>query len=140
MVGLGCGARSYTRTLHYSAEYIVGQSGVKAILNEYVQRTAEALGVAAHGRRLNEEEQCRRFILQSVLHTSGLSAQAYRARFGTSWRADHPELSALLELGLAAQTDDVLRLTDAGFERSDAIGPWLYSEAVRSKTQTYEWR
>ncbi len=36
MVGLGCGARSYTRGLHYSSEYAVGASGVRAILRDYV--------------------------------------------------------------------------------------------------------
>ena len=60
-------------------------------------------------------------------------------RFGTHWTADHPELLELLSLGLAQQRGDVLTLTDAGFERSDAIGPWLYSGAVQSRTQSYEW-
>ena len=139
MVGLGCGARSYTRSLHYSSEYAVGQPGVKAILNEYVRRSDADFAVAAHGIVLSGSEQRRRFILQSVLHASGLSAGAYHTRFGTHWASDHPELLELLAHGLAQQFGDVLTLTDAGFERSDAIGPWLYSDAVQGRTQAYEW-
>ncbi|GGQ94168.1 STM4012 family radical SAM protein [Deinococcus ruber] len=139
MVGLGCGARSYTRTLHYSSEYAVGQPGVKAILNEYVRRSDAEFAEAAHGMLLNADEQRRRFILQSVLHASGLSADAYHTRFGTHWTHDHPELLELVTLNLAQQRGDLLTLTDAGFERSDAIGPWLYSGAVQHRTQAYEW-
>jgi oxygen-independent coproporphyrinogen III oxidase len=34
----------------------------------------------------------------------------------------------------------VLALTDAGLERSDAIGPWLCSPAVRARMEGHEWR
>ena len=37
MIGLGPGARSYTRSMHYSTEYAVGQTGVR-ILKGKVQR------------------------------------------------------------------------------------------------------
>ena len=41
MVGLGCGARSYTDDLHYSNEYAVGGKGIREILQGYIQ-TPEA--------------------------------------------------------------------------------------------------
>src|SRR5262249_35199985 len=59
MVGLGCGARSYTRALHYSRAYAVGAEGVRAILADYVQRPAESFVVAEYGVRLGPEEQRR---------------------------------------------------------------------------------
>ncbi|HKB46404.1 MAG TPA: STM4012 family radical SAM protein, partial [Ktedonobacterales bacterium] len=46
MVGLGCGARSYTRTHHYSAEYAVGSAGVRAILQDYIARPVEWFAAA----------------------------------------------------------------------------------------------
>jgi oxygen-independent coproporphyrinogen-3 oxidase len=67
MVGLGCGARSYTRGLHYATEYAVGAPGVKAILAEYVARPAEAFDAAEYGCALDEEEQRRRYVIQSLL-------------------------------------------------------------------------
>ena len=37
MVGLGCGARSYTAGLHYSFDYAVSVSGVRAVLDDYLR-------------------------------------------------------------------------------------------------------
>jgi oxygen-independent coproporphyrinogen-3 oxidase len=138
MVGLGCGARSYTRGLHYSREYAVGASGIRAILADYLARPDEDLATADHGFRLGPEDQRRRYILQSLLQKTGLDPDAYRSRFGADPCADIPELDELESHGLAGRTPDRLRLTDRGLERSDAIGPWLYSRRVTELMQTYQ--
>ena len=140
MVGLGCGARSYTRGLHYSSEYAVGARGVHAILADYVARPDAAFDVADYGIALGLEEQQRRYVIQSVLQADGLSFAAYRGRFGTHALDDVPALAELVEHGLAVQSDEGLQLTDAGMERSDTIGPWLYSAAVRTLMARYELR
>lgn len=140
MVGLGCGARSYTRELHYSTEYAVGAHGVRALIEAYSKREANSFGIASYGRHLDGEDQRRRFVIQSLLQCSGLSMGHYARRFGTEAADDLPELSTLIDLGLAEHRSDVLRLTAAGIERSDAIGPWLYSDAVRRAMEDYEWR
>ena len=49
-----------------------------------------------------------------------------------------PELRPLVESGLAAADGSRLRLTDAGLELSDAIGPRLYSTRVRELMRAYE--
>ena len=138
MVGLGCGARSYTRGLHYSREYAVGASGVRAILADYLARPDEDLATADHGFRLGPEDQRRRYVLQSLLQKTGLDLDAYRSRFGADPCADIPELDELESHGLAERTPDRLRLADRGLERSDAIGPWLYSRRVTELMQTYQ--
>src|SRR5205823_596337 len=38
MVGVGCGARSYTRALHYATEYAVRAAGIREILTDYIAR------------------------------------------------------------------------------------------------------
>ncbi len=140
MVGLGCGARSYMRGLHYSREYAVGALSIRTILADYLARPDEALATVDFGFRLGPEEQRRRYILQSLLQESGLELASYRARFGSDAWADIPELNELEPHGLAWRTPDRLLLTDIGLERSDAIGPWLYSGRVRELMQDYEWR
>ncbi len=140
MVGLGCGARSYTRALHYSSEYAVGARGVKAILADYVAKPAAAFDVADYGARLDDEEQRRRYIIQSLLQTEGLSRAAYQARFGADPLDDLPVLAELVEHGLARVDDGALALTDAGMERSDTIGPWLYSAPVEESMRGYALR
>jgi oxygen-independent coproporphyrinogen-3 oxidase len=137
-LGLGCGARSYTRAVHYSSEYAVGARGVRAILADYVARPEAAFDVVGHGVRLDREEQTRRFVIQSLLQAAGLSRPAYRTRFGRDVLDDLPQLTALEGHGLATRTAARLRLTAAGLARSDVIGPWLYSAAVRRRSAAYE--
>ena len=137
MIGLGCGARSYTRRHHYSSEYAVGASGVRAILEHYMQTPTETFGYATYGFQLDEEEQRRRYVLKSLLEEGELKLDAYQQRFGSEVLADLPELRQLLEEELARDEETVMMLTPAGIERSDAIGPWLYSERVKALMKGY---
>lgn len=130
MVGLGCGARSYTSRVHYSSEWAVGARGVREILEAWVAR--EGFGVADWGFVLDGDERRRRFAIQSLLQREGLAPARWERRFGTPLVEDLPKLTELVEDGLAEWRSGTLALTEAGLERSDAIGPWLYSERVRS--------
>jgi oxygen-independent coproporphyrinogen III oxidase len=138
MVGLGCGARSYTQSLHYSSEYAVGQTGVREILHDFVQRPDHSFDLASHGFALDILEQQRRFVIQSLLQVSGLDFGFYRSRFGSDVFIDLPQLLELVTHDLATQHEDSLKLTAAGFERSDAIGPWLYSSHAQHLMQGYQ--
>jgi oxygen-independent coproporphyrinogen-3 oxidase len=140
MVGVGCGARSYTRALHYATEYAVRAPGIREIIADYVARPDEAFDWADYGFRLGPDEQRRRYVIQSLLSAEGLSTSAYRGRFGTEAFDDLPELGELEPLGLARRDPERLSLRAAGVERSDALGPWLYSEAVRNLMGEYAWR
>lgn len=135
MVGLGCGARSYTTSLHYSREYAVGRAGVKAIIHDYLELEDREFGVARHGIALSPEERMRRYVLQSLLHADGLDVVACRASTGVD--PDVLPLADLVEDGLARLTDDRIVLTAQGLEFSDAIGPMLYSAAVRELSETH---
>ena len=138
MVGIGCGARSYTTGLHYASEYAVGATGVQAILRDYVTKSDAAFSFADYGFALEADEQRRRYLVQSLLQVEGVNAAAYRARFGTEILSDFPELNELEASGLSEQNARLLRLTPTGIERSDAIGPWLYSPAVRERMAACE--
>jgi oxygen-independent coproporphyrinogen-3 oxidase len=140
MVGLGCGARSYTRTLHYATEYAVGREGVAAILGDYVGCAEDRFATAEYGYLLDPEDERRRFAILSLLQVEGLDLAAYRTRFGSEPSRDLPELDALAPLGLAEHAPERLRLTAAGLERSDAIGPWLSSSRARGLMESYALR
>lgn len=137
MVGLGCGARSYTRSLHYSTEYAVDQSSIRSILEEFVGRTTESFGFADYGFRLDDEDQRRRYVIISLLLCEGLSRSDYAKRFRGDPLDDLPELADLERNGLATFSADRVRLSQAGIERSDTIGPWLYSAKVRRLMESY---
>lgn len=98
MVGLGCGARSYTAGLHYSFEYAVGTRPVRGIIDKYV-RTVD-FGTARVGFALDDDERRRRHLIQSLLQASGLPRAEYRQRFGTDPAADFAtELANLTDQG-----------------------------------------
>jgi len=138
MVGLGCGARSYTRHVHYSSRYAVGRRATASIIEDFV--AAERYDLVDYGFQLNREEQQRRFILKALLHREGLTVQHYEERFGTIPFADYPELYQLLDGGLASFDGTVLQLLDEGLAYSDAIGDWFISSAVQQLMEGFEFR
>jgi oxygen-independent coproporphyrinogen-3 oxidase len=136
MVGVGCGARSYTRALHYSDPYGVARASVSQILQQYIEASVAALIQARYGFALELDEQRRRHVIQSLLTWPGLDEAAYAARFGTRPFEDLPQLSDLLEEGLANRVEGVLTLTPEGMAHADVIGPWLTSPAVQARMQS----
>ncbi len=137
MVGLGCGARSYTKLLHYSNDYAVNAKEVRSILEHYIASDDTTFDVANYGFELTLEEQQRRFILISLLSEDGLNLSAYRDRFRTDAMSDYGQLRSLINWQMAEFREEVLYLTPLGLERSDGIGPWLFSETVRSQMSNY---
>ncbi|MEV4091216.1 STM4012 family radical SAM protein [Streptosporangium saharense] len=142
MVGLGCGARSYTSGLHYSHEYAVSARQVRGIIDDYVRLPAGEFAFANVGFHLDEAERRRRHLLQSLLQMEGLDLDAYRERFDTEATEDFSaELETLTDRGWLDGPDGRrLRLTSEGLAHSDAIGPWLFSAPVHELMVGYEQR
>jgi coproporphyrinogen III oxidase-like Fe-S oxidoreductase len=133
MVGLGCGARSYTAGLHYSFDYAVSVSGVRAVLDDYLRRPASDFAYAEVGFRLDEAERRRRWLVKTLLRSEGVSVPAWLQRFGVPL----PSLTPLETRGWLIAEGDRVRLTDEGLAHSDAVGPWLVSSAVRTAMEEY---
>lgn len=132
MVGLGAGARAYTRRLHYSTDYAVGRSATSDIIQGYLARDEASFAYADYGIALGQEEQRRRYVIQSLLTEPGLDRLAYSARFGGDCLQDLPQLQELDQLGLLEPGDGLMRLNQRGYAYADTIGPWLASDAVRA--------
>lgn len=139
MVGLGCGARSYTRSLHYASEYAVEASRIGEILDTYITSADCDFQSTRYGFGLDANDQRRRYVIQSLLQVEGLDQKQYQQRFHSDVLIDLPELTELLELELGKQTETHLILNSAGLEQSDTIGPWLYSPKVQHLMETYAW-
>lgn len=138
MVGLGCGARSYTRGLHYSLDYAVGPKDVKGIIADYLSRDRDRFATAEHGFVLDVDEQRRRYVIQSLLNVEGLDAARYAARFGTEPADDFPDLVTFADLALLTRAGVRYLPTPIGLERSDVLGPWFYSSRVRDLMAGYQ--
>ena len=116
MVGVGCGARSYTRSLHYSDHYGVERASVASILQRYVSAPESSFTQAHYGFLLDLTEQRRRYVIQSLLAYPGLDEAEYTARFGTRPLIDFPQLRELTAEGLAHWRGEVLALTAEGMK------------------------
>jgi oxygen-independent coproporphyrinogen-3 oxidase len=135
MVGLGCGARSYTRGVHYSSRYGVSRKATESIIADYV--AAKSYDHADYGIALELQEQKRRFILKAILHVEGLALSHYENRFGSLPVDDFPELGLLVEAGLAGVEDETLLLTAEGLSYSDSIGDWFISGEIRTRMEGF---
>ena len=131
MVGLGAGARSYTRTLHWSGGYAVERAPTRRLVEEFIGHDETQFAHATHGFELDGEEQRRRYVIQSLLTEPGLSHAAYAQRFGAACLDDLPQLQELLALELACDDGTLLTLNERGITYADTIGPWLASARVR---------
>jgi oxygen-independent coproporphyrinogen-3 oxidase len=138
MIGLGVGARSYTKAFHYSTEYAVTRGEVKQIIHDYNGWTDKQFSELAYGCALNLEEQKRRYAMKSLLEGGGLNLEGYQNYFGTDAMDDLPQLFALCQDELANLSGHRLQLNQAGLELSDVIGPWLYSDAVNAMMQEFD--
>ncbi|MGW0666885.1 STM4012 family radical SAM protein [Streptomyces sp. NPDC002746] len=140
MVGLGCGARSYTSRLHYSFDYAVEMRQVRTIIDGYTE--TEDFSHAEVGRYTDGDETRRRHLLQSVLQAGGMPLSEYRQRFGSRPEEDFRAELALFEergwLDPDASAAGLLRLSPEGLAHSDALGPELFSPAVRAAMASYE--
>ena len=139
MIGLGCGARSYTSSLHYSFDYAVEMREIRGIIDDFT--ATGDFSRAEVGRYVTGDEARRRHLLQSLLQAEGMDRAGYRERFGTDPHADFPaELERFAARGWldGSAAPGGLRLSPEGLAHSDALGPELFSPAVRSAMSAYE--
>ncbi|MFE2016144.1 STM4012 family radical SAM protein [Streptomyces sp. NPDC059491] len=139
MIGLGCGARSYTSTLHYSFDYAVDMREIRTLIDAYTET-----GDFAHaevGRAVDGDEARRRHLLQSLLQAEGMPVAGYEERFGASPFADFPVELARFEAFGWLDGDapaGLLKLSPEGLAHSDGLGPELFSSGVRAAMAAYE--
>jgi oxygen-independent coproporphyrinogen-3 oxidase len=137
MVGLGCGARSYTTGLHYAFDYAVSVGGVRAVLDDYLSRPASDFAYAEVGFHLDDAERRRRWLVKTLLRADGVDQADWRQRFGDD---PVPALEPLADRGWLTADDTRIALTDEGLAHSDVIGPWLVSADVRAAMTGYALR
>ncbi|MFE0774651.1 STM4012 family radical SAM protein [Streptomyces sp. NPDC058861] len=139
MIGLGCGARSYTSALHYSFDYAVDMREIRSIIDAYTE--TRDFSRARVGRWVDAGEARRRHLLQSLLQAEGMAVAGYEERFGSSPFADFPgELGRFEALGWldGEAPAGLLRLSPEGLAHSDGLGPELFSPGVRAAMAAYE--
>jgi oxygen-independent coproporphyrinogen-3 oxidase len=138
MVGLGAGARSYTRALHYSTPWKMVARNIRGVVEAYCGAMARGQADVAHGFALDDGERQRRFVIQSLLY-DGLRWDDFAAAFGADARAAFaPQWQALEGEGCVILGEDGVSLTPRGVRHADVVGQLFFSERVRQLMDTYE--
>jgi oxygen-independent coproporphyrinogen-3 oxidase len=139
MVGLGAGARSYTKGLHYSTPWKMVTRNIRTVVDDYVARMRGNDTCASYGIELDENEQQRRFIILCLLH-EGLVPETFTARFGGDPQERFSEIwGALFEEDCVRKDHDRLCLTARGTRHADIVGQMFFSERVRTRMASYEY-
>jgi oxygen-independent coproporphyrinogen-3 oxidase len=139
MVGLGAGARSYTRALHYSTLWRMVARNVRAEIDDYGERMRRGDTAAFFGFALDDDERRRRFVIQSLLFEGLDLADFERAFGGDALALFAGEWEALVEERCVTIAGSAVRLTARGTRHSDVVGQLFFSERVRDLMATYEY-
>ncbi len=139
MIGLGCGARSYTSNLHYGSRFAVRQSVVSRIVSDYVSQTDKEFSEVSFGFEMDSGQRRRRHLILSLFLTEGLRLDDYRDQFSSCVMDDFPQLSQLVDRNLATIDSSRFVLNEEGIAMSDSLGPWLYSNDVDHLMEEYQW-
>lgn len=131
LLGLGAGARSYARDIHYGTDFAVGRRGSREIIDGFIahdHRPDEPLGL---GFVLDEDEQQRRACALGLM-LGRLDPAAFARRFpGGGLERFAPELVALRAEGCTTlAADGAHLLTATGFKYSNVIATLFRSPAV----------
>jgi oxygen-independent coproporphyrinogen-3 oxidase len=139
MVGLGAGARSYARRLHYSTPWRMVARNIRGVVEDYCARMRAGDTDVSHGFALDRDERARRFVIQSLLF-DGLVRNEFADEYGAdalAWFA--PQWEALEEEGCVSVSSEAIRLTPRGVRHSDVVGQLFFSERVEHLIATYEY-
>lgn len=137
MIGIGAGARSYTKTLHYSTHYAVSRKAIQSIIEAYSNKKPTDFQEITYGIYLDEAERIRRFLIKSLIDGGSLDIELFEQHFNRKITSISIVLD-LFEQGWLTQNGSTIRLNQAGMEMEDFIGPALFSDHVQSLMNEYE--
>ena len=139
LLGLGAGARSYTRGLHYSTPWKMVARNIRAAVADYEGAWRSGDALIRHGFALDADEQRRRFVILSLLY-DGLDCGAFAETFAADARSLFAaQWEALFAESCVCDDGAVLRLTPRGVRHADVVGHLFFSERVRRLADSFEY-
>jgi oxygen-independent coproporphyrinogen-3 oxidase len=139
MVGLGAGARSYTRCLHYSTPWKMVSRNIRAVVDSYSEAMLRGDTAIRHGFSLDQDERQRRFVIQSLLY-QGLDLNEFSDLFDAdAGKVFDPQWQALDAEGCTTRDNSEVRLTARGVRHADVVGQLFFSARVQHLMDSYEY-
>ena len=87
---------------------------------------------------LDEDEVKRRYVLKSILKSSGLDIDLYNEKFNSSAIEEFKNLELLRKQGFLMMDSNKIYPTDKGLKASDALGELFISKTVEAKIGNFE--
>lgn len=133
--GFGSAAQSYAEYIHYRPSYSV--SHCRRDILEYTGDIQAGRHPARYAFILDDNERMRRAITMNIRH-SAFSREAFHKKFGT-YPEDvfSAEFQLLYEDGFLERDGNLIKLTEKGFKRADAVAKLFFSEAVLKMQRDY---
>jgi oxygen-independent coproporphyrinogen-3 oxidase len=135
MIGIGAGARSYTKNLHYSTNYAVTRKATKDIIAQY--SNSPRFDKVNYGIELNKDERIKRYLIKSLIDGGKLNREAFKIEFDTDLN-QLDLFNLLFEKKWLMESDNHYHLSEEGMEREDMIGPLLFSKQVLKLMEEYK--
>jgi oxygen-independent coproporphyrinogen-3 oxidase len=136
LLGLGGGARSYSRELHYRNTYD-SRNGRTALL-EYMRNIEAGRHSVESGVFLTGDERARQY---AIGHMRCLDDRKYKELFGLGVEEKFPELYAeMFRLELVERDGPILRLTQEGLLFRDLLGRHMFSPEAKRLEDAYRSR
>lgn len=133
LIGLGGGARSYSKDFHFRNTY-ASLNGRKALI-EYMDNVSNGRHSVESGVRLDLDEQSRQY---AIGHIQALDEDLFFQRFGLRVEDKFGELyTDMLRLGLVQREGPVWRLTPKGLLFRDLLGRQMFSPKAKALEEAY---
>ncbi len=139
MVGLGAGARSYTRHLHYSTPWKMTTRNIRGVIDDYCSAMEAGDFSIRHGFVLDDDERQRRWLIQT-LFGGGIDRLEAETRLDRSDLLHfRPQFDLLEEEGCIVRRSGRIDLTSRGIRHSDLVAQVFFSPRVRDLMAEFEY-
>ena len=126
LLGVGVGARTYAKNMHYRNVYDSRQS--KQAISAYIKRIMSGQFAVESAVMLSREELMRQF---AIYQLDALDLSLFEGRFDISFADAFPStFFDMVELNLATEVEGILNLTNKGLMFRDLIAQTLFSDRI----------
>lgn len=135
-LGVGAGARSYAKKIHYCLPYKIDHLKIKKIVQNYIY--TDFSKIEYDGFLFDVDEMKRKFVILNLLDP-GLNSDIYYKNFGTNLFDEfNDELTALMEIGFIQESNHIFTLTRNGRKYCDIAVSIFESRNIQNLYKEYK--
>lgn len=133
ILGFGPSARSYTPDAHYATGYAVSTRLSNYLISRWRQRIEAGQLPDIEGFKLTPDIKYRKNVILGLMSPKGVNRASLEGYF-------EPELQALIDRDMLAETGGVLKYTEKGMAYSGALSGLFYGQEIEEMMNKYQHR